>query len=82
MALQPDDITHALSALRQNPETPIKDLLATAATIVTKKRFVAPKTPTQKAYIEAIETYDIVIGIGPAGTGKTYLAMAINALLN
>ena len=77
MVLQPDDITHALSALRQSPETPIKELLSSAATIVTKKRFVAPKTPTQKAYIEAIETHDIVIGIGPAGTGKTYLAMAM-----
>ena len=77
MVLQPDDITHALSALRQSPETPIKELLSNAATIVTKKRFVAPKTPTQKAYIEAIETHDIVIGIGPAGTGKTYLAMAM-----
>ena len=44
---------------------------------MTKKRFVAPKTPTQKTYIEAIETHDIVIGIGPAGTGKTYLAMAM-----
>ena len=77
MVLQPDDITHALNALRQSPETSIKELLTNAATIVTKKRFVAPKTPTQKAYIEAIETHDIVIGIGPAGTGKTYLAMAM-----
>src|SRR4026209_67849 len=77
MALQPDSIPHAWSALRQSPETPIKELLSNATTIVTKKRFVAPKTPTQKAYIEAIETHDIVIGIGPAGTGKTYLAMAM-----
>ncbi len=52
-------------------------MLSNATTIVTKKRFVAPKTPTQNAYIEAIETHDIVIGIGPAGTGKTYLAMAM-----
>jgi phosphate starvation-inducible PhoH-like protein len=52
--------------------------------IVTKKRFVGPKSPTQKAYIEAIEQHDIVIAIGPAGTGKTYLAMAmaVSALLN
>ena len=50
MVLQPDDITHALSALRQSPETPIKELLSNATTIVTKKRFVAPKTPTQKLY--------------------------------
>ncbi|HEX4968815.1 MAG TPA: PhoH family protein, partial [Nitrospiraceae bacterium] len=83
MVLQPDDISHALTALRHSPEIPIKELLSSAATIVTKKRFVAPKTPTQKAYIEAIETHDIVIGIGPAGTGKTYLAMAmaVSALL-
>jgi phosphate starvation-inducible PhoH-like protein len=77
MVLQPDDVSHALSALRQHPETPLKELLSTATTIVTKKRFVAPKTPTQKSYIEAIENHDIVIGIGPAGTGKTYLAMAM-----
>ncbi|HEU4686147.1 MAG TPA: PhoH family protein [Nitrospira sp.] len=77
MLLQADDVTHALTALRKSPETPLKELLSTSTTIVTKKRFVAPKTPTQKAYIEAIETYDVVIGIGPAGTGKTYLAMAM-----
>ncbi len=77
MVLQPDDISHALSALRQSPDTPLKELLSGATTIVTKKRFVSPKTPTQKAYIDAIEAYDIVIGIGPAGTGKTYLAMAM-----
>lgn len=48
-----------------------------------KKKFIIPKTETQKQYIEAMRNYDIVIGIGPAGTGKTYLAMAmaINALL-
>ncbi len=48
-----------------------------------KKRFIIPKTEVQRQYIEAIRNYDIVIGIGPAGTGKTYLAMAmaINALL-
>lgn len=77
MQLQPDDVTHALSALRQSPETPLKELLSSSTTIVTKKRFVSPKSPTQRSYIEAIETHDIVIGIGPAGTGKTYLAMAM-----
>ncbi len=77
MALQPDDVTHALIALRQSPEAPLKDVLGGTSTIVTKKRFVAPKSPTQKTYIEAIEKHDIVIAIGPAGTGKTYLAMAM-----
>jgi phosphate starvation-inducible PhoH-like protein len=48
-----------------------------------KKKLIIPKTETQLRYIEAIKTHDIVIGIGPAGTGKTYLAMAmaVNALL-
>ena len=77
IALQAEDVTHALSALRQSPEASLKDVLGNAATIVTKKRFVGPKSPTQKAYIEAIEQHDIVIAIGPAGTGKTYLAMAM-----
>jgi phosphate starvation-inducible PhoH-like protein len=44
---------------------------------VTRKRFIVPKSPTQKYYLDAIEKHDIVIGIGPAGTGKTYLAMAM-----
>ncbi|RMF89273.1 MAG: PhoH family protein [Nitrospinota bacterium] len=42
-----------------------------------KKRFVTPKSSRQREYVEAIRTYDIVFGIGPAGTGKTYLAMAM-----
>ncbi len=77
IVLQAEDVTHALSALRQSPEASLKDALGNAATIVTKKRFVGPKSPTQKTYIDAIEQHDIVIAIGPAGTGKTYLAMAM-----
>lgn len=48
-----------------------------------KKKFIVPRSETQKKYIDAIKEYDMVIGIGPAGTGKTYLAMAmaINALM-
>jgi phosphate starvation-inducible PhoH-like protein len=47
------------------------------------RRTVQPKSPNQRRYLEAIETHDMVFGIGPAGTGKTYLAvaMAISALL-
>ena len=49
-----------------------------------KRRSVVPKTINQKRYVQAIQKCDIVFGIGPAGTGKTYLAMAcgIHALLN
>lgn len=75
--LRLDDVNVALAALRQGGEHSIKDLLANPIAIATRKRAVAPKTPTQKFYIEAIEQHDIVIAIGPAGTGKTYLAMAM-----
>ncbi|OGL41436.1 MAG: phosphate starvation-inducible protein PhoH [Candidatus Schekmanbacteria bacterium RIFCSPHIGHO2_02_FULL_38_11] len=48
------------------------------------RKSISPKSSNQKRYIDAIKNYDIVIGIGPAGTGKTYLAMAmaISALMN
>jgi phosphate starvation-inducible protein PhoH and related proteins len=75
--LRAEDITLALRASRAGHATPLKDLLLTTVPIATKKRLVAPKSAAQKAYIEAIDKYDIVIGIGPAGTGKTYLAMAM-----
>ncbi len=45
--------------------------------VSSKRRFIRPRTPGQSDYIEAIRHYDIVFGIGPAGTGKTYLAMAM-----
>ncbi|MFO0698675.1 MAG: PhoH family protein [Nitrospira sp.] len=84
ITLQVEDVTHVLTALRRTPEASLRDLLDKSAMIVTKKRFIGPKSPTQKTYIEAIEQHDIVIAIGPAGTGKTYLAMAmaVSALLN
>jgi phosphate starvation-inducible protein PhoH and related proteins len=51
--------------------------------VSSKRRFIIPKTETQKKYLDSIKEHDIVIGVGPAGTGKTYLAMAmaINAFL-
>ncbi len=45
--------------------------------ITHRRKAIVPKTPTQKKYVEAIRKNDIVFGIGPAGTGKTYLAMAM-----
>lgn len=75
--LRPDDVALATKAARSGQDAPLKDLLLTTVPITTKKRFVTPKSATQKAYLEAIRKYDIVIAIGPAGTGKTYLAMAM-----
>ncbi|HET8579861.1 MAG TPA: PhoH family protein [Nitrospiraceae bacterium] len=75
--LRAEDVTLALKASRGNQDAPLKDLLLSTVPIATKKRLVVPKSANQKAYIEAIQKFDLVIGIGPAGTGKTYLAMAM-----
>lgn len=75
--LRSEDVSFALSALRQRSDTSLREVLASPIAVATNKRAVVPKTPTQKFYIETIEKFDVVIGIGPAGTGKTYLAMAM-----
>ena len=56
------------------PSTSNKD--TSAILVNSKKQTVIPKSPSQKKYIKAIRNYDLVMGIGPAGTGKTYLAVA------
>ena len=83
--LSDEDVTLAIRAARHDDISPLlaetrKDVIP----IFGKKKFIAAKTPTQQLYIDAIRTHDMVIGIGSAGTGKTYLAMAmaINALLS
>jgi len=68
--LRPEDVTFALKARRGNPDSPLKELLFSSAPIATKRRVVVPKSSTQKAYVEAIQKFDVVIAIGPAGTGK------------
>lgn len=82
--LHPNDLRHALtSTLAQGDSLSLIDIFSETIPVSSKKRFVIPKTETQKKYIDAIKHFDIVIGIGPAGTGKTYLAMAmaINAFM-
>jgi phosphate starvation-inducible PhoH-like protein len=81
--LNPEDIRNAIRSTSEGEHTSLKDLFLNSIPVPSKRRFIIPKTETQKRYIDAIKTFDMVIGIGPAGTGKTYLAMAmaINALL-
>ncbi len=82
-ALSPEDIRAAIRSAPESEGISLKELFLDNIQVASKRRFIIPKTSTQKAYIEAIRHHDIVIGIGPAGTGKTYLAMAmaINAFL-
>ena len=81
--LKPEDVAYTMKSLSEGNEVSIGDLFHESIAVPSKKRFIIPKTDTQRQYIEAIYKYDIVFGVGPAGTGKTYLAMAmaINAYL-
>ncbi len=80
---QKDDVRDAIHAYSSNSSAALKDIFQKAIPVSSRKRPVSPKNETQRKYIEAIRQYDIVFGIGPAGTGKTYLAMAtaVSALL-
>jgi len=73
----PSDIEYGIKLLQEDAHINLKNIFLDTVYIVSKKRVITPKTKTQKEYIEAIRHYDIVFGIGPAGTGKTYLAMAM-----
>jgi phosphate starvation-inducible PhoH-like protein len=72
-----NDIDYAVRVLSGNDRADLKKIFLDTVFITSKKTTIAPKSPAQKEYIDAIRKYDIVFGIGPAGTGKTYLAMAM-----
>ena len=75
--IHPNDIDFAVSVLSGNDKVNLKEIFLDRVFITSKKSAVTPKSLAQKEYIDAIRKYDIVFGIGPAGTGKTYLAMAM-----
>ncbi|MCX7886555.1 MAG: PhoH family protein [Verrucomicrobiae bacterium] len=71
------EFSQAVSAATRNEPPPLPELSEERIEVSTRHRPVVPRTPGQKRYVEAIRKNDIVVGIGPAGTGKTYLAMAM-----
>jgi len=75
--IYPNDIDYAVRILSGDDRIKLKDIFLDTVYITSKKRHVIPKSLAQKEYIDAIRTSDMVFGIGPAGTGKTYLAMAM-----
>lgn len=78
------DFAFGLRVLESNPHARLDKIFLDKVYITTQNRIISPKTTNQKNYIDAIRDNDIVFGIGPAGTGKTYLAvaMAVSALTN
>ena len=70
------DVKTASSLVAQDESVDLRDHFLKGSLTPAGKRRVAPKTVNQRRYLDAIDQHDIVFGIGPAGTGKTYLAMA------
>ena len=71
------EMARAARTLRAHPQMRLRALLDDVVLTTSSRRIVSPKGVTQQTYIQAIRSHDIVFGIGPAGTGKTYLAMAM-----
>lgn len=78
------DLKSIIRIISEDTSQSLRGVIGSSKTVQAGRRNLTPKTLNQKLYLEAIERYDMVFGIGPAGTGKTYLAvsMAVRALLD
>ena len=78
------DLNSFLRVVTSDPDVSLLKLVQSGKQRNFGKKALAPKTVNQRRYLEAIERNDLVFGVGPAGTGKTYLAvaMAVSALIN
>jgi phosphate starvation-inducible PhoH-like protein len=70
------DVKTAAQLVSQDPNVELQEYFVKGTSRAAGRRQVAPKSVTQRRYLESIDQFDIVFGVGPAGTGKTYLAMA------
>jgi phosphate starvation-inducible PhoH-like protein len=78
-----EDIQRALRVLRSEPHVQLRDMFDEAVHLGGATRAVGPRGLAQRKYVQSMRAFDLTFGIGPAGTGKTYLAMAcaVSALL-
>lgn len=74
-----NDVGRSLRGLRKDPTSSLVDVLDEVILVTPRRRPVVPKGMAQRRYIQSIRDHDLTFGIGPAGTGKTYLAMAMAA---
>ncbi len=82
--LQPGDVERGIKLLSSDRHYKLEQLFNEQVKINGRKKAIVAKTPKQREYLDAIKASDLIFGIGPAGTGKTYLAMsmAVSAILN
>lgn len=71
------DVEHLIGCFTNHSQDSIRGVLSDTILVTSGNKKIIPKSPMQKAYIDAIRAFDLVFAIGPAGTGKTYLAMAM-----
>jgi phosphate starvation-inducible PhoH-like protein len=77
--MKKSDVQTGVRVMRDKPETNLFDFFTDDAVGQSVRRVVSPRNVAQKMYLQAIHDHDIVFGVGPAGTGKTYLAVAAAA---
>jgi len=83
VAIRTPDLVRFVETVARGEADQLRELFGKPLVIATNRKTIVPKTLGQKLYLQSIQTHSLVFGIGPAGTGKTYLAMAaaISALL-
>ena len=77
--LQPTDVETSIRVLQEAPDTSLVDFFLGDGVLGTVRGLVRPRSMSQQIYLQAMSDFDLVISIGPAGTGKTYLAVAMAA---
>ncbi len=76
-SLYPTDVEYGARILQADSRARLRDIFLDTVFVSARKKVISPKSLAQKVYIDAMRGNDVVFGIGPAGTGKTYLAMAM-----
>ena len=76
-SIAPVDVTRAIEILGASKTATLADVYRRPVYVSPRGKEIAPKTANQRLYVDAIHQHDLTFGIGPAGTGKTYLAMAM-----
>ena len=76
-AIEPSDVRAAIQAVSEKPGANLRELYGDVLASVGGRRRITAKNLSQRRYLELMERHDLVIAVGPAGTGKTYLAMAM-----
>ncbi len=75
--IKKSELNYCIKALKNGQKLDMRQIYLDKIEVSSKRQHISHKTKGQKTYVDAIRAYDIVFGIGPAGTGKTYLAMAM-----